>query len=200
MVKPPHSTANSLLEPEDPRINRTRAAVYRCGLDLLFESGTDGITHATLAAATGMSRTTLYKHWPTRVELLIDICNQIEPGHGAEPTGDTRADLVTMVNDVAASLGEPHVRRAFSALLAQAQSDPEALEVSNALSGDGLASLAAILDAAVVAGQLPANIDSQQAAGRLLGPVVFAALVTHRTMAVGEAEAIVDAWLASVTP
>ena len=90
----------------DPRINRTRAAVHQCGLKLLFESGTEGITHAALATATGMSLTTLYKHWPTRVDLLIDICGQIEPGPAAPPTGDTRADLVAMVAEVANHLRE----------------------------------------------------------------------------------------------
>jgi AcrR family transcriptional regulator len=185
---------------EDPRINRTRAAVHRCGLDLLFESGTEGITHAALAAATGMSRTTLYKHWPTRVELLIDICNQIELRHSTAPTGDTRADLVAMINEVAASLREPHIRRAFSALLAQAQSDPDALEVSKALTGDGLADLATILDAAIAAGNVPSDIDPQEVAGRLIGPVLFAALVTHRETTTDDVEAVVDAWLASVTP
>jgi AcrR family transcriptional regulator len=185
---------------EDPRINRTRTAVLDAGVALLFEGGTERITHAALAATTGMSRTTLYKHWPTRFELLSDICNQIEPHQTTELTGDARTDLVAMTMDVAASLRDPNARRAFSSLLAQAQSDPDALEVSNALAGNGLAEITRVLETAVSGGQIPSGIDSQEVAGRLLGPILFDALVTHRTTTEADIEAVVDAWLASVAP
>jgi AcrR family transcriptional regulator len=193
-------TADADFDYEDPRINRTRAAVHEAGLAVLFESGTEGITHAALATATGMSRTTLYKHWPTRVELLIDICKQVEPHNTTELTGDTRTDLVAMTLDVADLLRDPHARRAFSSLLAQAQSDPDALKVSNVLSGDGLAEITQVLQAAVADGQIPCGIDAEEVAGRLLGPILFGALVTRRDTKVADVEAIVDAWLASVTP
>lgn len=193
-----HPTAGTDVDTQDPRINRTRAAVHHAGLELLFESGTGGITHAALAAATGMSRTTLYKHWPSRAELLIDICNQVEPGHSVQPTGDLRGDLIAMVGELADALREPNVRKAFSSLLAQAQSDPDALEVSNVLTGDGIANLTTVLESAAAAKQLPTGLDPQEAAGRLFGPLLFGALVTHRHTSDADVESIVDTWLASV--
>lgn len=190
--------AGAVSDAEDPRINRTRTAVHEAGLAILFDSGAAGITHASVAAATGMSRTTLYKHWPTRVDLLSSIYNELEPGHTTELTGDLRTDFVALATDVAETLRDPQVRRGFSSLLAQAQFDPDALKVANALTGDGLAAMADLLETACSAGRLPPGLDSQEIAARLLGPILFGALVTHRTTSPTEVETIVDTLLASL--
>ena len=181
----------------DPRIGRTRSAVHEAGLALLYADGTSAVTHAALAAATGLSRTTLYKHWPTRVDLLVDICDQIEQRTHPPATGDARTDLLAAVDEMRVTLEDPRVRRVFSELLAQAQADPEALEVSNALTGSGIERMSELLAAAAAAGDLPAGIDPVAASARLLGPLLFGAIVTHRLTTAAEVVAIVDDWLAT---
>ena len=86
----------------DPRIERTRSAVLDAGVAILFEQGPDGVTHAAIANAARVSRTTLYKYWPTRAELLFDILNQVEPHKKVKPSGDVRTDLVAMIGEMAA--------------------------------------------------------------------------------------------------
>ena len=182
----------------DPRIGRTRSAVHDAGLAILFEDGTSAVTHAALAAATGLSRTTLYKHWPTRVDLLVDICDQIEQNVPPPLTGDARADLLVMVDEMRQTLEEPRVLRVFSEMLAQAQTDPEALELSNALTGSGIERIGDLLAAAAASGDLPDGIDPVATSARLLGPLLFGALVTNRPTPPAEVVSIVDDWLATV--
>jgi hypothetical protein len=59
--------------------------------------------------------------------------------------------------------------------------------------------MAELLEAACTVGHLPPGIDSQEVAARLLGPILFGALVTHRATSPNEVETIVDTLLASVT-
>ena len=44
----------------DPRIERTRAAVLEAGVTILFDKGPEAVTHAAVASDARVSRTTVY--------------------------------------------------------------------------------------------------------------------------------------------
>lgn len=78
---------------EDARVARTRADVSRAALKVLTAEGSDSVTHARVAELAGYSKTTLYTHWPSRVDLIalaIDGLGDL-PHHTR--TGDLRADV-----------------------------------------------------------------------------------------------------------
>jgi AcrR family transcriptional regulator len=59
--------------PADPRVARTRAAVLNAGIDLLAERGYPGFTIDAIVARTGIAKTTIYRHWPSRDSLLTAV-------------------------------------------------------------------------------------------------------------------------------
>ncbi len=179
----------------NPRTARTRSAVLGAGVAILFDHGPDRVTHAAVASTAGVSRTTMYKHWPSRADLLIDILNQVEPHKSIEPTGDIRRDLVAMTAELAAGFADPQLNKVFSSLVAQAQWDDETSRAQESLIASGMADMIRIFDTAVASGQLPNGIDPMRAAGRLVGPMFFASLVERRPLSGTEVEAIVDDWL-----
>lgn len=73
---------------------RTRADVSRVALKVLTDEGTDALTHNHVAELAGYSKTTLYTHWPSRVDLILLALDAIGEMPHQEPTGDLRADLV----------------------------------------------------------------------------------------------------------
>lgn len=181
----------------DPRIERTRTAVLDAGVAILFEQGPDGVTHAAVATAAPVSRTTLYKHWPTRADLLFDILNCVEPHKNVEPTGEIRSDLFEMMGEMAIAFADPQLNKMFSSLMAQAQWDDDTDKAQQALLAGGMANMERVLDAAVANNQLPAGIDPLRAGGRLVGPMFFASLIGRRPMLPAEVEQLVDDWLAT---
>src|SRR5690242_3793993 len=79
---------------EDARVARTRTDVARAALDVLRTEGFDEVTHAKVAESAGYSKTTLYAHWPTRLDLVrlaLDALGEM-PHHPV--SGDLRADLI----------------------------------------------------------------------------------------------------------
>ena len=56
----------------DPRVARSRAAVLAATVDLLGELGHAGTTVEAIAERSGVAKTTIYRHWPSRAPLLID--------------------------------------------------------------------------------------------------------------------------------
>lgn len=57
----------------NPRVRRTRARVPAVARDLLPGVGPAGLTYALPAERAGVTRQTLYRHWPTRANLLPDL-------------------------------------------------------------------------------------------------------------------------------
>jgi AcrR family transcriptional regulator len=79
---------------EDSRVARTRADVGRAALEVLTQEDWDAVTHARVAEKAGYSKTTLYSHWPSKVDLVamaLDAVGEL-PHH--DRTGDLRADLI----------------------------------------------------------------------------------------------------------
>ncbi len=71
-----------------------RAEVLAAAADLLFTSGLVAVTFDRVAAASGASRTTIYKWWPTPGALAAEsYLSSVEHALGFSDTGDIRADL-----------------------------------------------------------------------------------------------------------
>ena len=198
-----HHRVTDPIAHEDPRVARTHEAVREAGRELLVDAGPAAVTHAAISSAARVSRTTLYKYWPTRFDLLTEICRAAKPDATVEPTGDVRAALIRLASGVGANFADPEALKMFVSMVAQSQWDDDARSAQAALIGVGLSDLARILEAGERSGQLPPGIDPRHAAARILGPLFFSATVLDDpapgpAAAEEEAEALVDAWLLAV--
>ncbi len=90
----PADRAESADATQDARVARTRADVARAALHVLTTEGADALTHAHVAEIAGYSKTTLYAHWPARVELIMLALDALGDMPHQQPTGDLRADLI----------------------------------------------------------------------------------------------------------
>ena len=79
---------------EDARVSRTRADVARAALEVLTTDGSDSVTHARVAEVAGYSKTTLYTHWPARVDLIAMAIESLGDMPHHERTGVLRDDLI----------------------------------------------------------------------------------------------------------
>ena len=79
---------------EDARVARTRADVARAAFEVLTTEGSDALTHARVADLAGYSKTTLYAHWPSRVDLIAMAIEALGDMPHHDRTGDLRADVI----------------------------------------------------------------------------------------------------------
>lgn len=77
------------IQPLDPQVERTRGAVLKAARDLLFTDGPEAITHQRVARAARVGRATLYRHWPERDDLLIDVLNSLDAPRSQPMSGGT---------------------------------------------------------------------------------------------------------------
>lgn len=61
-----------------PRNPETDATIMAAGRRLLREGGIEALTFDAIAQATGVTRATIYRRWPTKAHLLSNIANEDE--------------------------------------------------------------------------------------------------------------------------
>jgi AcrR family transcriptional regulator len=101
---------------EDARVIRTRADVARTALDVLTTEGPDALTHARVAEIARYSKTTLYAHWPSRVDLIAIALDALGEMPHHEPTGDLRTDLVGELKTFRQAVVDLRLDRVLSAM------------------------------------------------------------------------------------
>ncbi|TMR20864.1 TetR/AcrR family transcriptional regulator [Nonomuraea turkmeniaca] len=98
------------------------AAIYQATLDELAESGYAGLTMERVAERARASKASLYRRWPTRIELVMEAVRNTLPTPESTPdTGTLRGDLVAMLGNAAQALSGP-AGEAMRGLLGEALS------------------------------------------------------------------------------
>ena len=89
----------------DARVTKTRQKVLATGVKVLFTEGWSEVTHLRLANETSVARGTIYRHWPTIDDLIVDIFDNCNPApYAAKRSGKLRADLVAELNQLSENL------------------------------------------------------------------------------------------------
>ncbi|MEV0623319.1 TetR/AcrR family transcriptional regulator [Nonomuraea sp. NPDC050404] len=84
------------------------AAIYQATLDELAEVGYAGLTMERVAERAKAGKASLYRRWPTRIELVMEAVYQSLPTPESAPdTGNLRDDLVAMLTLTARALSGP---------------------------------------------------------------------------------------------
>lgn len=133
----PRTNDNAIPQPEDARVIRTRNDVLRTALQVLIQEGWQAVTHTHVAEVAGYSRATVYKHWPTRTDLLGDAFTRLGDMPHHVPTGDLRTDLVAEVATFRTGMEQHRLDRALCVLADLAASHPELVGVRDKLVTDG---------------------------------------------------------------
>ena len=179
----------------DSRVERTRAAVLGAARRVLLEDGWDALTHLSVATASGVGRATIYRHWPTRTDLLRDVIRREAEMSHAAPVGDLRKDLRRELEGLGRQLGDPALAAVVTILFERSVHDPVLAEVKAAVVGEVARVVRAILCRGVETGDLPASLNVERAVARLLGPLLYWRLATDRPVTRAVVTDVVDAFL-----
>ena len=94
--------------PEDPRIRATRQRALDVALELMVDHGALEVSYRSVSQKTGISRSTLYRHWPRIEELRSDVLREATkiPSLHYETRGSLAKDLTWILDNVVRALDE----------------------------------------------------------------------------------------------
>lgn len=156
-----------------------RADVLRAVGELLLSEGIADLTFERVAREAGVSKTTLYKWWPSRGALALDgWFHAVEPALAFPDTGDLRADLLSQLRAFTHVLTETPGGRILTELIGAAQTDEELAVAYRRLYSSHRRRLATDrLSRAQRAGQLRAGVDVRVLVDQLWGAVYHRLLI-----------------------
>jgi AcrR family transcriptional regulator len=176
----------------DPRIVRSRAAVLDATVALLGEVGHGGTSIEAIAERSGVAKTTIYRHWPTRAQLLIDAFHSGVEHVDGEPTGDLRGDLIRVAGGLGTKLRNPRWSRIMATLIDAAESDPELAGLSAAFTAQRRDVVRKILERGVADGELRPDLDLELAPLLVGGALFYQRFMLRRAASQAQLERIVD--------
>jgi AcrR family transcriptional regulator len=126
------------IAPEAPKLGRKRdltrdPAIMDAALEVLAESGYDGMTIDMVAARARAGKATLYRRWPSKAELVIDAVSCMKNAHididDLPDTGTLRGDLVAMIKAPSIKEGEAKLK-IMAGVVSMLSKNPELAEVA----------------------------------------------------------------------
>lgn len=157
----------------DPRVARTRHAVLAAASQVLLDEGWERVTLGRIAERSGYARTTLYRHWPQRLDLLRDLIHEQTRLAHTTPTGTLRDDLVAELEAFRVAVTSTGLGRVMIAVGQQAHDDAELADLNRWMRAEGARVLDEIVVHAVAIGELPGGLRADAAVAQLVGPVLF---------------------------
>lgn len=158
---------------DDPRWTRSRTAIRAAAATLLEGHGPSAVTHARIADEAGVSRATVYRHWPDTAPLLLEVMATGELPFLLDPVSPVRSWLRARLTELADELAQPAVQATVSTLVHGRLWNPEMAARCNGFVTTLQDRLAAAFVVAVSAGELDVAPDPVDATARLIGPLVF---------------------------
>ncbi|MFL6740547.1 MAG: TetR-like C-terminal domain-containing protein [Sphingomicrobium sp.] len=155
--------------------------VHEAVRGLLIEGGTQACTYSSIAERAGIERSTLYRRYPDRWDMLIDAFIELA-GTDVVPTpGESFAeDLESVLRKLATLLRSP-VGPAMLTVAAELRADSRD-DVSRAFFDRRVAQLDPMFDAAIARGELPADVDREALFTFAAGPIYFRMFIAARTV------------------
>lgn len=182
----------------DPRIERTRATVVQTAVALLVEGGTKAVTIEAVVQRCGVARSTIYRHWPARADLVATAFETLIPPPPAQvPDGPIGERLQAWLVPLAEMIGREAHAALVPALLADAGHDPELRIFRDRFVEMHRSPLRHLIDTAVERGELPADTDSDEATAQLAGPILFRRAVLGQPVDAAFARRMVQLFLTS---
>ncbi|MFI5732951.1 TetR/AcrR family transcriptional regulator [Kribbella sp. NPDC051587] len=166
--------------PSGARSERVHAAVLTATQELLDEGGYPAATVDAISQRSGVSKATIYKHWPSRTAVAAKAFGQLMAGELPLPdTGSTRQDLIEQVCRVSAFYASAR-GNVFAQLLAACVDDEAGAAYFREyfLTGRREA-ITTLWQRALGRGDVSAALHIDDVIDLLFGPLIFRRLTGH---------------------
>ncbi|MFJ6936617.1 TetR/AcrR family transcriptional regulator [Streptomyces sp. NPDC101132] len=182
-----------------PRNAAADAAILAATRDALVELGWSKLTMGDVSARAGVAKTTLYRRWAGKNELVVDAVAELFDALELPDRGSLEADIEHVVLQFAALLHRPEAKTALMAVVAESTRDPALRDRIRSAIVERQKHLVVLgRERAQARGELPREEDDALA-GHTTDLIfdVIAGTVVHRALV--SAEPVDELWVATFT-
>lgn len=181
--------------PGRPRSEEAHRAILDAAIDLFIEQGFEALSIEGVAARAGVGKTTIYRRWESKEDLLIAAMNEVIFDVEVTDTGSLREDLVGVAVNIqkifSSSKGGPMFARMVPYMVADT---PLGRAHHERIIGPRFARLDGIVTRGIGRGELRPDVNPEMVRALMVGPVLMW-MLTHQLTQKGikkRAEELVD--------
>lgn len=146
---------------------------------LLDQVGYDGVTVEEVAARSGVHKTTVYRRWPTKPELIAAAVGaQAEVDVPIPDTGTLIGDMRALASAVVANIGSGAGAQRSRSIVAAAAASPELTANLHDFWAGRMSASGAVIERAIARGELRSDTDPNLIIEMLVGPIWLRLLLT----------------------
>jgi TetR/AcrR family transcriptional regulator of autoinduction and epiphytic fitness len=167
--------------------------ILRAAVEELAEVGYGGVTIESIAARAGVGKSTIYRHWPDKLDLIAEAFEsfhqQMVPDLGEL---SVRESVALLLWHVAQVVVDSTFSRCIPALIEGAERDARVREFHHRYSAERRQALIDLIARGVRDGEVAADVDPELATTALLGVIFYRRLMTPHPLDPDDASRLVD--------
>lgn len=196
MVSPP-----LVRKPGRPRSAQAEQAALQATLELLASHGVHGFGMETVANTAGVAKTTVYRRWPSKDDLIVDALVHMK-GEPAPPPGDSvRGDLLALLRRMRDQPRKNLALRITPRIVAEGECCPQLVaKFRDRVVRPRRAIFAAVLQRGIHSGGIRSDADVELVTDLLWSPPLTCNVSRARVYRDEELEFLVDTVLRGLAP
>jgi AcrR family transcriptional regulator len=167
--------------------------ILRAAVDEMAAVGYGGVTIESIAARAGVGKSTIYRHWPDKLDLIADAFEtfheQLVPDLGDRPV---RESLALLLGHLAEVVLDSTWSRCIPALIEGAERDPRVREFHHRYAAERRQALIDLIERGIDEGEVAPNVDPELATAALLGAIFYRRLWTASPLPPDATRELVD--------
>ncbi|RYE56088.1 MAG: TetR/AcrR family transcriptional regulator [Hyphomicrobiales bacterium] len=174
----------------------SQEAILDAAEAVIRESGIGGFSIEAVARRARAGKPTIYRWWPNRTALMLDVYKRFKNARGFPDTGTLRGDLVALLeNHLLGFWKDSLCGVVYRAIIAEAQNDPDAAEVLFAYQAERKRSTAVIVDRAKARGEVDASVNGELIVDMIVSFAWHQLLIGRVSEAMDAVDGVVDGML-----
>ncbi|HMF04784.1 MAG TPA: TetR/AcrR family transcriptional regulator [Acidimicrobiia bacterium] len=186
--------------PERPR-GRPRSAIAdeairEAAVDLFAERGFEGFSVEDVADRAGVSKATVYRRYPSKVDLVVEAASCLAADEITFPdTGNLRDDVRGLARSLVERFRTSPAGRVMPVMIFERRRYPELDAGYRRFLADRKTRTREILRRGIERGELPPDTDVAVMGSMLVGPIFHRLMITQEPLSDAFVDALVDAVL-----
>jgi AcrR family transcriptional regulator len=181
--------------PRDPECDRV---ILEATLVEYAANGLDAMSVDAVATRAGVSKATIYRRYPSKLELVVAAAFQLAEDKAPKPdTGSLRGDITASLTNLCRLLEDPIHGAATRMLVTDAVRNEELARMHADFVHKRREGTIAALRRGIARGELRADVDLDVAIDTLAGPVFYRNIVMHEHVDDAYVKSIVDTFIRS---
>lgn len=157
----------------DPRCARSQQRVLAAAVELLREEGLPGLTFESVAARSGVAKTTIYRHFPDRAAMHLAAIDSVGPVVEMSTSNDVVVDVVKFLGGLNHTLHHGAFGDVLLTALDGAERSERMDELARGAADQRRSVLSGRLKLAQRDGRLKAEADLDLVCAQLVGPIFY---------------------------